>query len=116
MSAERIDFTKNPGTRVDLSSETRAFLRDWMAWVERGAPQGGPYFRFDGLCLAACDYPNSLTAGEDLPFRGNPWGRMRNVHLDDRRLAFVRANMDDEPELENTRPVRVPVGMTGSGL
>lgn len=36
-----------------LRSETVAFLKDWLAWVERGAPEGEPYSRADGLCANA---------------------------------------------------------------
>jgi len=36
-----------------ISPELRAFLADWLAWVERGAPNDAPYWRDDGLCDSA---------------------------------------------------------------
>ena len=35
------------------SKVLRAFLQDWLDWVERGAPDWGPYGRVSGLCSQA---------------------------------------------------------------
>lgn len=40
-------------TTKTISPELRAFLQDWLDWVERGAPEGEPYGRSYGLCLNA---------------------------------------------------------------
>lgn len=99
-------------TRANLTPETRAFLRDWMAWVERGAPDRKPYLRCDGLCLASIDAPGREPGDMDLydglcaAFGDNdhPFGKSdyraryksRTMHECPARLAWVRANMEDE--------------------
>lgn len=35
---------------------TLAYLRDWLDWVERGAPNWQPYPRDEGLCGSVCWY------------------------------------------------------------
>lgn len=87
---------------VDLKPETRAFLRDWLDWVERGAPDRGPYSREDGLCWAA-DRAGKKAVRDNLelafqemfPFGYSDfWARVdkRTQHECPKRLAFARAN------------------------
>ena len=32
------------------------FLKSWRKWVDEGAPEGAPYSRDEGLCIAIYDY------------------------------------------------------------
>lgn len=89
---------------VDLRPETRAFLRDWLEWVERGAPEGEPYWRENGLCdnafksRAGCFVLGDLESAFDddsYPFGCGDFHRRyhdRTMHECPKRLAFARAN------------------------
>jgi hypothetical protein len=50
----------------DILPETRAFLRDWLDWVNRGAPVANPYTRSWGLCSNAKKYDESGAVAENL--------------------------------------------------
>lgn len=93
--------------RCNLLPETRAFLREWMAWVERGAPHGDPFSRGSGLCPIAekrADYITFFNLGiafgeARYPFgRNDYWTRAQSqtAHECPKRLAWVRANMEDD--------------------
>jgi hypothetical protein len=85
---------------MTLLPETRAYLRDWHDWVERGALDGEPYWRHWGLCLNApsgviiadlhaafgCSYP----FGDD-DYRKR--ARSHTQHKCPKRLAWVREHM-----------------------
>lgn len=90
-----------------ISAELRAYLADWLAWVERGAPEGEPYSRRFGVCGALGSYPGQHLSREMdwvlraqfgnrhlFPFCGpEESGREYSEatkHLNPRRLAWVR--------------------------
>lgn len=92
---------------MELLPKTRTFLRDWLDWVERGAPNGEPYWRNVGLCQAAASYGHGFTLIDDLveffeccgysflyPFNEGRSFLVETaagtIHLNPRRLAFVR--------------------------
>jgi hypothetical protein len=81
--------------------ETRAFLRDWLDWVERGAPNRKPYRRYWGLCSNADEFDHSGGVSVDLcdafkrdyPFGEGDYsrrGRAETMHKCPKRLAFAR--------------------------
>lgn len=97
---------------VGISRALHAFLTDWLAWVDAGAPEPHHCFtRSAGLCRSALWWggTNHTTeydaygAREDLldlfGENGHPFGRaeffeasrLRTQHLDPNRLAWVRA-------------------------
>jgi hypothetical protein len=95
-----------------MSPELRAFLADWLAWVERGAPEGEPYSREFGLCASVYSYARLAprVSGHDLhvelcilfgdcdfPFGFENYDQ-RNFdetqHKDPARLAWVRAQLE----------------------
>lgn len=89
--------------RVDLLPETRAFLRDWLDWVERGAPYAKPYMGFVGLCANSTYYDPNQEVMCDLlrafdayyPFGESDYYRRQNastMHECPKRLAWARAN------------------------
>lgn len=89
--------------RVDLLPETRAFLRDWLDWVERGAPQQNPYTRKEGLCDNSKRFDETRRVYADLEHalrQQFPFGEddymARAVDLTQhecpKRLAFARAS------------------------
>jgi len=97
-----------------ISPELRAFLADWLAWVERGAPEGKPYWRRYGLCTGLRENaPYSLARemgdhlARDLGNRYFPFGNDEYLaakseatqHLDPNRLAWVRAKLAEGGEL-----------------
>lgn len=104
--------------RIDLPPEVRAYLRDWLAWVHCGAPDGRPYSRVWGLCSNTSEYPADpatlVIVNEGLcdafpEEDAYPFGRDaytvavndRTQHLDPRRLEWVRVNApDDDVEVE----------------
>lgn len=87
---------------TELLPETRAFLKDWLDWVDRGAPEGGPYYRTYGLCTNICHY-NPIPFEEISDNLSNifssryPFGlanyssraREKTQHLDPARLEWV---------------------------
>lgn len=87
---------------ADLLPETRAFLRDWLDWVERGAPNGAPYYRDDGLCDSSFLFDTSRAVSIDLDaaFGGRmfPFGFYSFIKREDyetqhecpKRLAWAR--------------------------
>lgn len=101
--------------RIDLPPEVRAYLRDWLAWVHCGAPEGRPYSRAWGLCANAYEYPSpydtfvAISRGlcGAFPIEVEcPFGRdeyvaaftARTQHLDPRRLEWVRVNAPGDDE------------------
>lgn len=89
-------------TRVDMSDALRAYLADWLAWTERGAPMNEQFSRLFGLCYNAFQTTHSVydelcdIFGEDYPFGEHDYYRRneaRTQHLDPNRLAWVRANL-----------------------
>lgn len=97
----------NPATRIEMPNDLRAYLADYLAWVERGAPEGEPYRRNHGLCYNTqwCpDYDVNYDMMQDAlaaawpvdflyPFEGEYNDHWNEYHLNDARLAFVRANL-----------------------
>lgn len=90
-----------PETPPKISRALHAFLVDWLAWVERGAPDGKPYDRWAGLCHASKRFDeaiytelNDLFCGEPYPFGGSKkyfaarWDGTQ--HLNPARLTWVR--------------------------
>lgn len=94
-----------------ISPELRAFLADWLAWVERGAPDGELYSRDYGLCDNASYCNEAKPAAirlslvdafaadglDDLyPFGGYEFAQAEDtytMHEDKNRLAWVRAKL-----------------------
>lgn len=87
----------------------KAYLREWLDWVERGAPPGQPFTRCFGLCnnvfnSGAQDSPylkHQLLHALETSFPGNkdfPFGHREyhvrqtagTMHEDPKRLAWVR--------------------------
>lgn len=90
-----------------------AFLRDWLAWADRGAPNNAPYAVNYGLCRGVAIYcrehspghaPGALAALERMfrldgldptfPFGASPYfggERRGTMHLDANRLNWVRS-------------------------
>ncbi len=95
---------------AQLSDETLEYLRDWLAWVERGAPQNVPYDRCQGLCANVClytaepktkrDIKDSLAGAFGMTY---PFGvaeyrkrlRASTQHLDPKRLAWMRSVLEE---------------------
>lgn len=97
-----------------IDPQLRAFLADWLAWVERGAPEAEPYTRRRGLCsnaelfrgwddAAAMALHWALVADFGayqglFPF-GGPYAyvlssRACDQHLNKQRLAWVRGKLE----------------------
>lgn len=96
-----------------MSPLLRAFLSDWLAWAEAGAPDDDRLARHWGLCgnaikngvrrhlerLLETDFPDNAS----FPFGGSTVyhrdAYRREHHLNEERLAWVRAKLaepDDE--------------------
>ena len=90
-----------------ISPKLRAYLADWLAWVERGAFEGEPYSRRFGVCGALDYYPGQHLSREIdgvlraqfrnhhlFPFCGHAESAREyseaTKHLNPRRLAWVR--------------------------
>lgn len=90
-----------------ISPELRAYLADWLAWTERGAPEGEPYSRRFGVYNTLNSYPEKHLSREMgwvfqaqlgkhhlFPFCGHKESAREYTkatrHLDPRRLAWVR--------------------------
>jgi hypothetical protein len=97
-------------TPTKITPALHAYLTDWLAWVDRGAPDGEPYDRGVGLCTNAEQFDcNSdlnecalgslieLFDGEECPFGGGlDYHRdimNRTQHLNEARLAWVRSTL-----------------------
>lgn len=90
-----------------MSPELIAFLRDWRAWVDRGAPEGEPYTRVHGLCGCAnhCGglslrYEMSDCFSDSYPFGMDAFharSRASTQHEDPARLAWVDAALAEQP-------------------
>ena len=48
------------------SKELTAFYRTYVRWVNAGAPQGRPFSRTDGLCIAIRRYTDSVSMRTEL--------------------------------------------------
>jgi hypothetical protein len=80
------------------------FLREWLNWVERGAPDGLPYHRSGGLCSASKHHDHDLyfvlkeafiTDGLNsaFPFGTRAYWKAkenRTMHRGRKRIAWVR--------------------------
>lgn len=84
---------------TELSHDTRAFLRDWLDWVDQGAPEGNPYSRLFGLCSNSVIYSKAAAFGLYQAFNTiYPFGaidyydrkRDATMHECPKRLAFAR--------------------------
>ncbi len=96
----------------DEEKTVLAFLREWLAWAEAGAPEGGRFFRYDGLCNSFDRWPGSgeydlsdWFVGVDCtsyPFGGTAAYKRDfdndTMHLNPLRLAWVRETI---AKLEN---------------
>jgi len=90
-----------------MSLELRTALADWLAWVERGAPESEPYMRCLGLCSnMMCTHDKNLYREiidffkKTYPFcRQNYWkrGADKTQHKCPARLAWVRKMLADNP-------------------
>lgn len=96
-------------TTKTISPELRAFLQNWLDWVERGAPEGEPYARSCGLCtnLGWSEFANLKVWAElqsVLPYGGRrsyPFGARGYTervahgtqHECPKRLAWVRKTL-----------------------
>lgn len=94
-----------PPTKI--TPALHAYLTDWLAWVDRGAPDGEPYWRYDGLCSAAYDFDRGPFAFnkelyEALGRNAYPFGgqasfqfdvRSDAMHLNEARLAWCRSTL-----------------------
>ena len=83
-----------------ISPALHAYLTDWLAWVERGAPDGEPYRRAFGLCFHAQRISPALWSdcfgqfSEAYPFGGpHEYHReqcSKTAHLNPARLTWAR--------------------------
>ena len=87
-----------------MSPELANVLRDWLAWVDAGAPHGKPFDRDDGLCWVVDFTLDDDRFGDelDLLFRRDdldpfdPFGSWNDgfqrctMHLCGKRVAWVR--------------------------
>lgn len=92
-----------------MSPELRQGLADWLAWVERGAPEGEPFRRCEGLCRSMQDVAKIYHSHDELkdlfesqglhrlyPFGEDDFDRRRfedTQHKCPKRLAWVRAQL-----------------------
>lgn len=92
-----------------MTPDLKTFLTDWLAWTERGAPEGDPYTRRYGLCHNAKVFDSRTRVSmwglldtqfdEDaatFPFGEDAYRAARTAktqHLDPNRLAWVRAQL-----------------------
>lgn len=84
-----------------------AFLKAWLEWVERGAPQGCPFYQHVGLCGNLSQFDRSYLVRErfhgllryefgpdDYPFGGprhyTAMTHARTHHLNAQRIEWVR--------------------------
>lgn len=98
----------------------KAYLREWLDWVERGAPQNQPFSRSHGLCNNVCGssaqdkthlehqlghaLETSFPEDKDYPFGYCAYlvrGSAGTMHEDPKRLAWVR-EMLTEPTYSPT--------------
>ena len=96
-------------TATDAKSLLLAFLKDYRAWVERGAPDVDPFWRAYGLCQALTYWYKDticldqhhdirrlllqLLSNKTYPFGEQDYHRRRDdgtQHECPKRLAFVR--------------------------
>lgn len=107
-----------------ISRALHAFLTDWLAWAEAGAPPVQPFTRSSGLCSNALWWGHSADKGrferydpyaarEDLlalfgetayPFGRSEFherSRQCTQHLDPNQLAWVRAVLAANPVKED---------------
>lgn len=98
----------NPPIPTGISPELRAFLQDWIDWVDRGAPDDQPYAREYGLCYNSVAYPGNrlwaqldyIFGGRHMPFGGDYYYRTLTgtQHECPNRLAWVRATLEANPK------------------
>jgi hypothetical protein len=109
-----------------MSDRLKEFLRLWLEWAESDAPNGKPFYRWDGLCLNYWDWLERVRAetGEqfkiskevdlleaqfkqdglnpDHPFGGvdryNRDSFHESMHLNPARLAWVRSKVGQVAE------------------
>lgn len=91
---------------MTFSKLTREFFRDWLDWVEQGAPNNAPYSRHWGLCSNSDVFDSSRFVYNELvdyfgfgetPFGDDYISRANDAtqHQCPNRLAFVRANLPE---------------------
>lgn len=89
-------MTETPAT---ITRALHNYLADWLAWVERGAPDGEPYSRAEGLCgnadgLDLAGVINRAVGGLIFPFGGvfkfAAERESHSMHLNEARLSWVR--------------------------
>ena len=95
----------NKPIRQTRNKVLRAFLQDWLDWVDRGAPDWGPYSCGSGLCSQANmevrDVLKESLMGDfgtsTYPFctweEYNTMNATHTQHLCPARLAWVRAKL-----------------------
>jgi len=90
-----------------ISDKLKAYLQDWLDWVERGAPDWKPYYRVSGLRNNTVFYDVSLHDqlhselmqmfnGKPYPFGFKEYYERSNnatQHLDPNRIAWVREQL-----------------------
>lgn len=98
-----------------ISKNLRAYLQSWQDWVDRGALEGRPYSRLDGLCLNLWDCPHiqydaKPAALNELRLlfgnQGHPFGDLNyfereydaTQHEDPARLAWVAKMLAESAE------------------
>ena len=90
-----------------MSPELKSALKDWLDWVERGAPEGEPYSRRYGLCsnldrfddvsdelsevFRLQDLDDTIPFGCDYDIRS----LSRTQHECPKRLAWVRKQLEE---------------------
>ncbi|HET8729509.1 MAG TPA: hypothetical protein VFM34_00150 [Moraxellaceae bacterium] len=104
----------NPPIPTGISPELRAFLQDWIDWVDRGAPDWEPYHRRFGLCSNAAYFGSrrgilvsalQVEIGKLFAHRATPFGSgytyravAKTQHECPNRLAWVRATLEANPK------------------
>ncbi len=86
-----------------MSPELKAALKDWLDWVERGAPERGPYRRKFGLCTNLHMYEELIQVFHEQGLdEATPFGddyAIRNIsetqHECPKRLAWVRKQLEE---------------------
>lgn len=94
---------------MTITPALRAYLTDWLAWAEAGAPEHAEFSPHCGLCTnapddAAYDLRDVLVADfgdDDTPFStpDRPYWLDANNgthHTNPRRLAWVRAKLAEK--------------------
>ncbi len=84
-----------------ISRALAEYLTDWLAWVDRGAPDGEPYWRRWGLCCNALfvvgEELQELFGREHFPFDTPAEHSIASItnaqHLNEARLAWCRSTL-----------------------